>query len=371
MNFNQKQINFDRNIVKLIKLILYPFIPVYVFVISLRNWFFDNNIFKNREVGAKVISVGNISVGGTGKTPLVISLTNLLKKNGKNVGVLSRGYRRNTKGYLLVSDGKKIRTSVNDCGDEIFITAVECRIPAAVSEKRVKGAQKFIIDTGVDTIVLDDAYQHRWIKRDINLIMFEQRFLTEDDFFKNNLLPTGMMREPFGSVKRADAVIINRKFTPIQEIPRKYKKYFENQKIFTAYYKAIGFVDVKKNESFKLEEFRGQRSLVVSGVANPFSFINILIQSKIDTSNQMIFRDHKNYSIKEVQEIRKKFYTTNSHSVVTTEKDAVKLTQFSKELDDIDIYFLKIELKMDKAHEFEDFILSGINKDNIKDKFKR
>lgn len=370
MDFNQKQKNFDRDIVKLIKLILYPLIPVYAFVISLRNWCFDNNIFKAKSVDAKVISVGNISVGGSGKTPLVISLTNLLKKNGMNVGVLSRGYRRNTRGYLLVSEGKNILAPVNDCGDEIFITAMECRSPAAVSEKRVKGAVQLIKDTGVNTIVLDDAYQHRWIKRDINLLMFEQRFLTEEDFFKKNLLPTGMMREPFGSVKRADAIIINRKFTPIQEIPHRYMKYFGNKKIFTAYYKAIGFVDVKKDESYRIDEFRGQRSLVVSGVANPFSFINILMQSKIDTSNQMIFRDHKNYSIKEVQEIRKKFYSTNSHSVVTTEKDAVKLTQFSKELDDIDIYFLKIELKMDNENEFEDFILSGINQNYIKDNFK-
>lgn len=348
--------------VKLIKLILYPFVPVYAFIISLRNWLFNKNIFKERSVGAKIISVGNISVGGTGKTPLVIALINLLKKNGKNVGVLSRGYRRNTRGYLLVSDGKRILAPVDNCGDEIFITAMECRTPAAVSEKRVKGAQQFIKDTAVDTIVLDDAYQHRWISRDINLLVFEQRFLTEEDFFKKNLLPTGMMREPFSSINRADAVIINRKFTPKEEIPAHYNKYFENKKIFTAYYKAIGFVDVKKNESYGLEDFRDQRSLVVSGVANPFSFINILTQSKIDTSNQMIFRDHKNYSNKEVQEIRKKFYSTNSHSVVTTEKDAVKLTQYSKELDDIDIFFLKIELRMDKENEFEDFIFSGINK---------
>ena len=100
---------------------------------------------------------------------------------------------------------------------------------------------------------------------------------------------------------------------------------------------------------------------MVSGVANPYSFINILKQTSVDTSNQMIFRDHKNYSDKEVQEIRRKFYSTNSHSVVTTEKDAVKLTRFAKDFDDIDIFFLKIELRMDNESEFKDFILSGIN----------
>jgi tetraacyldisaccharide 4'-kinase len=347
--------------VKLLKLILYPLIPFYAFIIGVRNWCFNNNIFKAEGVDAKIISVGNISVGGTGKTPLVITLTNLLKKKGMNVGVLSRGYRRNTRGYMLVSDGKKILSSVDNCGDEIFITAMECKTPAAVSENRVNGARNFIKDAGVNVIVLDDAYQHRWIKRDINLLIFEQKFLIEENFFRTNLLPTGMMREPFSSVKRADAVIINRKFTKKHEIPERYKKYFENKKIFTANYKAIGFVDVKKDERYGLEEFKGQKSLVVSGIANPFSFINVLMQTSVDTSNQIIFRDHKNYSNKEVQEIRKKFYSTNSHSVVTTEKDAVKLTKYAKELDDIDIFFLKIELRMDNDSEFEDFIFSRIN----------
>lgn len=346
---------------KLLRLILYPLIPFYAFIIGIRNWLFNNNVFKAESVHAKIISVGNISVGGTGKTPLVIALINLLKKKGIKVGVLSRGYGRNTSGYLLVSDGENILAQVNDCGDEIYITAMECKTPAAVSENRVNGAGRFIKDTCVDVIVLDDAYQHRWIKRDVNLLIFEQRFFTENDFFKNNLLPTGMMREPLSSIGRADAVIINRKFTPKEEIPEKYKKYIEHKKIFTACYKAIGFVDVKKDERYGLEEFKGQKSLVVSGVANPFSFINVLKQTSVDTSNQILFRDHKNYSNKEVQEIRKKFYSTNSHSVVTTEKDAVKLTKYSKELDDIDIFFLKIELRMDDEDQFEDFILSRIN----------
>ncbi len=346
---------------KLLKLILYPLIPFYALVINVRNWFFDNNVFKTEDVDASVISVGNISVGGSGKTPLVISLTNLLKREGKKAGVLSRGYGRNTRGYLLVSDGKDILAPVSDCGDEIYITAMECKVPAAVSENRVKGAGNLISETGINVIVLDDAYQHRWIKRDLNLLIFEQRFLTEYDFFKQQLLPTGMMREPFSSIKRADAVIINRKFTPENEIPAEYSRYLAGKKVFTAYYKAIEFGDVKHGTRYGLEEFKGQKSLVVSGVANPFSFINILKQTNVDTSNQMIFRDHKNYSNKEVQEIRKKFYSTNSHSVVTTEKDAVKLTKFAKEFDDIDIFYLKIELRMDNEDEFKDFILSGIN----------
>ena len=346
---------------KVLRLILLPFVPVYAAIIKVRNKFFDKNIFKEKEVNAKVISVGNITIGGSGKTPLVIYLANLLKNHNKAVGVLSRGYGRKSKGYLLVSDGENIFTSVDLSGDEIYHTALECNVPAAVSEKRFEGAKKLIKDTGIDTLILDDAYQHRWIKRDINLLICEQRFLQDTSLANQSLLPSGNMREPLDSIKRADAVILNKKFSERKEIPGKISKYFESKKIFSGFYKAIGFGDIKNHTQYDLEEFHGQKSLIVSGVANPFSFINILKQVHINTDNKLIFKDHKDYSLKEVRLIRKKFYSTNSQSVVTTEKDAVKLIKFSKELDDIDIFFLKIELKIDNEKSFIDFILNKLN----------
>jgi tetraacyldisaccharide 4'-kinase len=341
------------------KIILYPLIPVYAFVIWLRNFLFDKNIFKSRKVGAKIISVGNITFGGSGKTPVTIYLTNLLKQGECKVGVLSRGYGRRSRGYVLVSDGHKLLTTVDRSGDEIYHTVLDCSVPAAVSENRVSGAQRLIDDTGVDTIVLDDAFQHRWIKRDIDILVIDQRFLTGRNFFINNLLPTGAMREPFSSVKRADAVIINRKFMEKKDIPDDRKKYFEGKKIFTGLYKAISFFDLKHNTEFSLEDFEGQKSLVVSGIATPFSFLNILKQTKVDTQNKLIFKDHKRYTYNDVQRIRQLFYSTSSHSVVTTEKDAVKLTRFSRELDDIDIYYLKIKFQLDDEDAFKGFIFNA------------
>ena len=345
---------------KFLRFILYPFVPVYGCIIRIRNWFFDKMIFKSQKVKAFVISVGNITVGGSGKTPLVIYLSNLLKSEGKRVGVLSRGYGRKSKGYILVSRGDQILTTVDLCGDEIYQTVLECSIPAAVCENRVVGAGKLIKEAEVDTIVLDDAFQHRWIARDVNLLICEQRFLLNRSFMNQRMLPSGIMREPFDSIKRADAVIINRKFSKLEEVPGNLKIHFEGKKIFTAYYVSVGFVDVKKKSNYSVQEFEGQKSLVVSGVANPVSFINALKQTNVDTANQIIFRDHKNYTSKEVQRIRKEFYSTNSHSVVTTEKDAVKLSKYSKELDDIDIYYLKIKIKMDEPELFRKFILEKI-----------
>ncbi len=346
---------------KLLKIILLPLLPIYALIVRLRNIFFDINIFKSRKVEAKIISVGNLTVGGSGKTPMVIYLLNMLKNESMLVGVLSRGYGRASRGYVLVSNEGKILTTVDQCGDEIFHTAKETKAPAAVSENRVNGAIRLIKETGINTIVLDDAFQHRWIYRDVNILLFEQRFLTDTGLFNQSLLPAGLMREPFSSIKRADAIIINRKFSEISDVPVNLKIYFNDIKSFTAFYEAIGFVDIKKQTFYKIGDFEGQKSLVVSGIANPFSFINALKQTKVDTQNQIMFRDHKNYTLKEVHRIRKEFYDTNSHSVVTTEKDAVKLYKFSKELDDIDIFYLKIQIKMDDEKSFKEFLFNKLS----------
>jgi len=342
-------------------MILFPIIPVYALAVALRNWLFEIKIFKEKRVDAVIISVGNLTIGGSGKTPLVIYLLDLLNKYGLKTGVLSRGYGRRSRGYKLVSDGEKILTTVDQCGDEIYQTVSECHVPGAVCENRVKGAEKFLSQTDVNIIVLDDAYQHRWIYRDLNILVCEQKFLLSHNFLVKNLFPTGNLREPFISVKRADVVIINRKFSIAEDIPANLRKYFEGKKIFKANYKAIGFVDIKRKVDHKIEEFKGQKSLVVSGIADPSSLINVLDQNGLNTENRMIFIDHKNYSNKEIQAIRKNFYNTNSHSVITTQKDAVKLVGFSKEFDDIDIFYLKIKMVMSDEQSFIKFIFDKLN----------
>jgi tetraacyldisaccharide 4'-kinase len=344
-----------------LRIILFPFVVVYFFVMRARNWFFDKNFFRSKRVNAKVISVGNITVGGSGKTPLVIFLANLLKREKKKVGVLSRGYRRRTTGYKLVSNGEKIYATVDEAGDEMYYTVSECEVPAAVSENRYEGAKRLIKETGVNIVLIDDGFQHRWIHRDIDILIFEQKFLNESGFPNQVLLPTGNLREPFDVVKRADIIVINRKFSSKKDIPDKLKEYFKGEEIFTAYYKTIRFVDMKRKTEYGVEEFQEQKSLVVAGIAKPFSFLDILNQAKVDTQNKLIFADHKEYSLKDILKIRKKFYATNSYSVVTTQKDAVKLMEYSNELDDIDIFYLRIELKLDEEKRFKEFILNNLN----------
>jgi len=344
-----------------LRIILFPFTPVYRIIVRVRNYLFNRGIFKSEKAGAIVISIGNITVGGTGKTPAVNFIAGILKNANKKVGVLSRGYGRSSKGYKLISDGEEIKSTVSASGDEIFLTALECKVPAAVCERRVEGAIRFLNDVKLEIIVLDDAFQHRWINRDLDILVFDQNFLSKSGGMDQNLLPVGLMREPFKSIERADAVIINRKFSDITFLPLPLKPYFEGRKIFNAYYKVAGFYDLRNNQLYNLCDFKGQKSLVVSGIAAPKSFLNILEANNISVENQLFFIDHKKYIMKDIQLIRKKFYATNSHSVITTQKDALKLMEFGKELDDIDIYYLKIEMEMDSREEFEQFILKTAN----------
>jgi tetraacyldisaccharide 4'-kinase len=348
--------------IKSLRIILSPLVLVYSFIIKVRNFLFDTKIFKPAKVKAKIISVGNITVGGSGKTPTSIMITSYLKSIGKKVGVLSRGYGRTSLGYKFVSDGENINCSVDECGDEMFFISEDLKIPTAVSESRVEGAKRLIKDAGVDIIILDDAFQHRWIYRDIDIVVFDQNFLEKVGSLEQKLLPLGSMREPFDSIDRADIVIINRKFSGKKEIPDKIKKYFEGKNIFTGYYKSTGIYDVKSHHFFEMQEFQGQKSLVVCGVAVPDSFLNALESNKIDITNKMIFPDHKYYTLKEIQAIRKNFYDTNSYSVITTQKDAVKFANYSQELDDIDIFYLKIELIIDNDNAYKELIHKSVNK---------
>lgn len=345
-----------------VRIIFSPLVFVYAFIVKARNFLFDHGYFKIKRTDAKVISVGNITVGGSGKTPTVLMLAKILKERGKKVGVLSRGYGRDSYGYKFISDGITIFTTPKDGGDEIWLVANELKIAAAVCERRVTGANKLIRDAGVDTIILDDAFQHRWIYRNLDVVLIDQRFLNKVGFIDQKLLPLGIMREPFESLKRADVVIINRKFSEKSPLPGKLKIHFEQKKVYHGFYRVKGIYDVKTHHEFPMNEFKGQKSLVVCGIARPHSFLKVLEENGINVENKILYQDHADYSKTEVQHIRKKFYDTNCYSVLTTQKDAVKLSHFSTELDDIDIYYLKIEMAIDEQTEFEELVINAVNK---------
>jgi len=347
------------NLLAALRFLLYPLVPVYLAVTAMRNYFFSAGILNAEKSTVPVISIGNINTGGSGKTPFVIYLSRLLRSLGYKPSVLSRGYGRSTKGYLLAAKDGNLTASVEKCGDEIYQTVIESGCSAAVSESRVEGARRLITDTGTDVIVLDDGFQHRWLKRNLDLVIFDvSAWLSHPA--QRMLLPAGNLRELPSALKRADAVILNHKFSENLKYPDEVRDYSEGKKVFNARYSATSFRDIKSGTEYSKKDFTGQKSLVVCGIANPHSFFTALSAMGIDTAEQMIFRDHKFYSNGEVQLIRKRFYASNAQSVITTHKDAVKLQQFSRELDDIDIYALKIELVIEEAEEFKVFVQSKL-----------
>jgi len=347
-------------LIKVFRFLLIPFVPLYKLVIILRNTLFSLGFFRIFGVNAKVISVGNLTVGGSGKTPMVVYLTQLLKQRGINVGVLSRGYGRKSKGYLLVSDGQNIKTNVSNSGDEMFLTALECQVPAAVCEDRVTGANRLINDTGVDAIVLDDAFQHRRIHRDIDIVMFDQSFFTEKTLSNSLMLPTGDLREGMSSVSRAHIVVINRKFSEFKNISHNLPT-LANQKVFNSYYSVTSFTDVKSGTRYASEDFKDQKVVLLSGIANPESFRQQVNSLGIVPVGELLFSDHNFYKPEQIQQIRKVFYATNASSVITTQKDAVKLREFLTELDDIDLFSLNITMEFDEKEAFEKLIFSKLS----------
>jgi len=335
---------------------------LYSIVISARNSLFDLGIFKSKKVQSKVISVGNLTLGGTGKTPTVIFISKLISQMGISNAILSRGYGRKSNGFRLVYDGNNFVCSAKECGDEIILTSNSVSVPTAVSENRVLGAKLLYDKFQNKVLILDDAFQHRWILRDVNILLLDQEFILADNSLDKMHLPSGMMRESFDSIHRADVVIINRKFNPKKNIPQNLEKFLESKPVFYANYFLEGFIDIKTKKDYTAKDFVGQKSLLVAGIAKPESFFTSLNNVNVDVTNQLIFKDHKFYTNKEVQYIRKQFYETNSYSVITTEKDAVKLVNFSKELDDIDIFYSKISLQLEEIEKFKILLLNKINK---------
>ena len=170
----------------------------------IRNWLFDIGILKSVDVGVPVISVGNITAGGTGKTPIVENIAKIFIEQGKKVAIVSRGFGRASRGTVVVSDGKNILAKAKDAGDEpLYLAQRFNSVIVVVDEQRVRGAQLAVTKYGAEIILLDDGFQHRYLKRDIDIVLMD----SQNSPFVTSLLPAGYRREPLRSLQRANAII--------------------------------------------------------------------------------------------------------------------------------------------------------------------
>lgn len=313
-------------------LLLRPLAFLYGCVVGVRNLLFKWGALKQHTMPVPVIVIGNLAVGGTGKTPHTEMIVDLMRSK-YNVAVLSRGYKRSTKGFVLANP----RSTPTDIGDEPYqiYHKFDCAIPVAVCESRVKGIEEVLrIHPEVNIVILDDAFQHRYIKPTVSVV------LTEFDrpAYEDKMLPLGHLREPFKSINRADIVIVTKCPDEVRPIEYRVKKeklgLMPFQKLYFSSFRYQRLEPVfpesvhKYGDDVNLEMLtHNDAILAVSGIANPRPFIKWLRRSQAVVKTKS-FPDHHNFQRRDLEIIATLFGRLPGNGrklIITTEKDAVRL----------------------------------------------
>ena len=326
--------------IALIKILLIPFSLIYSIIIELRNKFYDLGIFKSHKVSKPVISIGNITTGGTGKTPLTILTAEYFLKVGKKTGIISRGYKRSSAETVIVCDGESVNSNVENSGDELVLISEELMrnnkgsIFTIASSDRVSAAELMIQKFNPDIIILDDGFQHRKLERDLDIVIIDGTDFTGSKFSNSFTIPSGNLREPFSNIKRADIIIQNNKSEniPLQDSLLKY-----NNPVPVLIYETEYIMDDK---NCILHE--NQNNVIVfSGIAKEDSFYKLLIKSNFIIKERVIFPDHHNYIQSDINTLAGKFDTGDIF--ITTEKDFVKVKRFKEFTERFPVYYLKLK----------------------------
>lgn len=332
----------------LLRKILFPFAILYGFITSIRNFFFDTGILKSYSFDLPVIAVGNLSVGGTGKTPQIEYLIRLLSDKYK-VATLSRGYKRQSEGFVLANS----TSDAVQLGDEPFQFYQKFKnIQVAVDADRKNGIEQLLSNSNPpEIILLDDAFQHRKVKAGFYIMLTSYGDLYCNDF----MLPTGNLRESRSGVQRANIVIVTKcpsdlSLNTRNEI-KKQLHLSSNQSLFFTF---IDYEDVvySEKETLKVQEIKSMTKILLAGIAKPESFFAHLKQ---ENDECLTFPDHHHFSESELLEIKEK---ANDKIIVTTEKDYVRLkgSVLSEQL-----YFLPIKSSfLSDADDFDKNILNYV-----------
>ena len=308
--------------------ILLPFAWLYELGVRFRNWLFNCEILKSKEFTLPVISVGNISVGGTGKTPHTEYIVELLK-DAYHVAVLSRGYKRKSKGYVRA---EKEKTTIAEIGDEPFqMWQKYPQVTFAVDRNRCEGIEKLMEETlqpPIGVVVLDDAFQHRYVKPDINIVLVNYY----RPIFLDKLLPAGRLREPIVGINRADIVIITKcpKDITLQET-REFNDGLNlrsNQDLFFTTLSYGDLYSISDKEKIICIQYLSEEDavLLVTGIASPVPMIEEL-NKYTHNIHPVTFADHHTFKESDFKRIKKEFnkLPANRRMIITTEKDAARL----------------------------------------------
>jgi len=340
---------------KLLRFLLLPFSLLYGLITWCRNLLYDYTILSSTSFQIPIIIVGNLSVGGTGKTPQVEYLVRLLK-NSYKIAILSRGYGRKSKGHININKNHKSL----DVGDEPLQYFLKFKsVSVSVNEKRVAGVQNLLKDVSPKVILLDDAYQHRKINGSFLILLTKYNDLFTDDF----LLPTGNLRESSSGACRANVIVVTKcpeSLTKNQQdlITANFSKFKK-----PVFFSTISYASLTKGAfSYSINQLISKEIVLITGIANPNPLIEYLEENKINF-HHLKYPDHHHFSKKDLEEISTTFMKLrgNEKVLLTTEKDYVRLQDKLPQLS-----FLEIETKFlnNKEKEFNSLVLNSIsNKD--------
>lgn len=335
--------------------LLIPFSYLYSLLISIRNKLYDKGKLRTDSFNTPIISIGNITTGGTGKTPLVIHISKFYLSKGFKVGILSRGYGRNSTFRMLVCDGKSILHPVDMTGDELYMISEDLiqnydNFNVVADNDRIAGCKYLVNNFYPDVIILDDAFQKRSLKRDLDIVIIDAAKF--DSFSHKMHLPSGDLRESIDGLKRASIIIQNNKRSNIPAITdlNKYGK-----PVIKMSYKIEGIFDRKNEQIASLSK----KVIAVAGLAAPESFFNMLKEMNFDIVHKYFYPDHHSYIFKDIRDLKER--AEGGMPIITTHKDYVKLREYESFLKEYPVYYLKIGLKFDDNYNiFEEMLLNAV-----------
>jgi len=337
---------------KILVLILSPLGFIYSILMSIRRTLFEKNIFKSKSLLVPVISIGNISLGGTGKTPVIVWLIKKIIDQGLNPAVISRGYRSVDSSLTIVSDGKgNVLTSPPASDEAVMLSRLFPNVPIVTGTDRIISGDKVISELNADVVLVDDGFQYLKLRRNFDLLLFHGK----NPFGNGRVFPSGFLREPVESSKNADAFLVTGedKEGGIQKV----ESLNLPVPIFTGELVVDRIFCPEKKSNIPLEKIKESKILAFSGIGNPDSFDHILNKSGFSIVDHLKFSDHTVYNKKYFLRISRKIESLNPEYIITTEKDEVKLGDLQL---GIPMLVLKVEMKFDDPDSLFQIILEKI-----------
>lgn len=311
---------------------------IYLIITNFRNFLYNINVIKPYKSSSCVISIGNIIAGGTGKTPIIIHIAEFLKNEGYNVAIITGGYRRKSKGLLVVHDGKNVCTTVEKSGDEAYLIAKELGIPLLIHDKKYKALKELDNLYSVDFVLIDDGFQHRKIHRDLDIVIINDITIKE-----KYLIPAGLLREDKSNLSRADLLLFRDIDEPLNDCKSTNNFHFTSK--------------INTNNVCQT------KAVVLTAIANPSNFVNFLKENDASIEKVFTFKDHHFFTDTEIERITSYCNSSEINIIYTTKKDYVKLSAYSSlfKTKSIKLKVIELKIKFDKQNEFNKYILSKVN----------